>query len=246
MIKQLMHGLVTGLAALTLSGCAVHFKPEDVPKDFSVYPEYRVGMDVFYTKANVSRQLRTTPVHLNDPFLSGSTTTGNPRGPDVALKVGAVASAGVPKFRVYAGGDLRYSCSLMYSGIDARKQQDSDTRPAAQGSFVDTQLIPSYTVLPLVGLEAALGDFTFRVEAGLPYAGFKVRSGHERYGKFEQVQQDTWAGWGEHVKGDVLYKISDDWRAGVSLGYEHFGAEFGGEKSDIKSILGFLQFEYKF
>ncbi len=246
MIKKLMNGIVTGLAALTLSGCAIHVKPTDVSKDFSVVPEYRVGMDGFYTKANVSRQLRTTPAHPNDSFLSGSTTTGNPSGADVALKAGVVASAGVPKFRVYAGGDLRYSCSFIYSGIDARKQQDSDTRPAAQGSFVDTQLIPTYTILPLIGLEATLGEFTFRVEAGRPYAGFKVRSGHERYGKFEKVQEDSWAGWGEHYKADVLYKISDGWRAGVSLGYEHYDAEFGGEKSNIKSILGFLQFEHKF
>ncbi len=243
MIKKLMRGVITGLAALTLSGCGIYMKPKDVPQDFSVCPEYRVGMDGFYTKANVSRQLRTTPAHPNDPFLSGSTTTGNPSGFDVVPKVGVVASAGVPQFRAYAGGDLRYS---VFSLIDARKQQDSDTRPREQGSFVDTQLIPTYTVLPLVGLEATLDKFTFRVEAGLPYAGFKVRSGHERYSKFEKVQEDRWAGWGEHIKADVLYKISDGWRAGGSLGYEHFDAEFGGEKSDIKSILGFLQFEYKF
>jgi len=243
-MKSIIRGMVTGLAALALSGCGVYLKPKDIPQDFSVIPEYRVGMDGFYTKANVSRQLRTTPVHPDDAsFLSGATTTSNPRGADFALKAGAVASAGVPEFRMYAGGDLRYS---IFPLIDARKQQESDTRDENSGSFVNTLLVPTYTVLPLAGLETTLDDFTFRIEAGLPYSGFKVSSGHERFGRFSQVQQDRWEGRGEHVKVDVLYKASDRLRVGGSLGYEHFDAEFGGEKSDIKSILGFLQFEYKF
>jgi hypothetical protein len=192
----------------------------------------------------VSKSLRTTPVHPDDSsFLSGETTTGNPRGLGSAVKAGIAASAGTPGFRVYAGGDLKYGA---FSAIGARKQQDSDPRPESQGSFVDTRLIPVYTVLPLVGVEAALGSTVLRAEAGVPYSKYKVESGHERFGKFKKVQEESWKGKGVHVRGDVLFRISEDWRFGGSVGYEHFDAEFAGEKSDIESILGFLQLEYRF
>ncbi len=243
MIKKLMNGIVTGLAALTLSGCAVYLKPK-IPEDFSVVPEYRVGMDAFYTKATVSRELRTTPVHPSDAsFLSGSTTTRNPSGPGGAVKAGVAASVGVPDFRVYVGGDLKYSGLSL---IDARKQQSSDPRPPEQGSFVDTRLLQSYTVMPLAGLEATVGKFIFRLEGGMPYSRFDVESGHERYGRFDPVQHERWAGWGKHVRADVLFKTSEKWYAGGSLGYEHFDAEFAGEKSDIDSFFGAVQIGVKF
>lgn len=244
-MEKLMRGLVTGLAALALSGCGIYTKPTEVSKNFSVYPEYRAGVEGFYTKANVSRKLRTTPAHPDDSF-SGETTTGNPSGFNVALKAGAVASAGTPNFRMYAGGDVRYGGHEVFSGTNATKQQEMDTRPKEKGAFAETQLLQLYTVMPVLGLEWKLDNFLFRLEGGIPYSSYQVRSGHSRYNEFEEVQQDKWTGWGEHVRADVLYNIADKWRAGVSLGYEHFDAEFGGEKSDIKSILGFLQFEYKF
>ena len=244
-MKKLMRGLITGLAGLTLAGCGIYTKPSEVSKDFSVYPEWRVGVDAFYTKANVSKQLRTTGPHPDDPFLSGDTTTGNPSGVNVALKVGAVASAGTPDFRVYAGGDVRYGGHEIFSATEDRKQQISDTREPQFGSYAFTQLLQLYTAMPVLGIEKVLGDFTVRAEVGLPYSWYQVRSGHDRYNKFEQVQQDRWDGWGQHVRADFLYKVTDNWSAGLSVGYEHFKAEFGGEKSDIESFLGFLQFEYK-
>ena len=241
MMYKLANGILAGVAAIALSGCGITLKPV-TPDDLSVRPEYRAGADLAYTQATVSRALRTTPAHPADTFLSGNTTTGNPSGIDVALKAGAVVSVGGPGLRVYAGGDARYS---VLADVSARKKREGDVRGDNNAAYAQTQLVPSYAAIPIVGIEAVIGEMTVRVEGGMPYASFKAESGDYRFDTFRPVQSARWAGWGKHLGIDARYSLAKDWRVGLSLGYEQFNAEFGGEKSDIKSFLGALQMEFK-
>ncbi len=263
MKTKIYHGLVGAFIA-SLIGCVANISPtgeyyvakkesirqgKEPPKqEFKVYPEYRFGASVVYTKTKLPAGIRTTPVHPEDvDFLTGETTTNSPTGYDLRPKAGAVLSAGIPQMRFYAGGELEWSPNSVTKPswrVYETEKQTSDSLPTEFASFVFTELTQPYTLRAVAGLETILEPFTFRIEGMLPYSSFKVESGHYRFGKFETVQTEEWKGWGKGVGASMLYD-GPPMRIGVYLGIEKFEPDFGG-KAEVKNVEGGLQASVRF
>ncbi|MEE9274463.1 MAG: hypothetical protein V3V62_04040, partial [bacterium] len=115
-------------------------------------------------------------------------------------------------------------------------------------SFVFTQLIPDpVTLIPFVGFELLMTkDFWIGAELGLPYTGFDVRSGHDRFSSFETVRKDSWDGFGKSGSGRLSYVVSDNVEIFAVGGQEKYTPRFAGEKATIRIVFGFFGIKVKF
>jgi hypothetical protein len=244
--KIVCSALIAGSALL--NGCAGYYKQgEKYDKEgFYLESELRGGCEYMRYRANLGNKIQTTPVHPDDSgFLTGSTKAEAKRGWDVPVRGGAGVSVGTPELRVGVGLDARINplAQTEYrEGIYKTAQQSSDTRPPELGSFVYTIIKPKwFTAIPVVTAEANLGDLKIRAEAGMPYGGFEVESGHDRWGEWEAAQRESWKGFGRRYTLGADIPVSEGIRVGIFGGVEKYNVEFDGEKGKINAILGAVQ-----
>lgn len=266
-LKSTLGALALSAAVLFGQGCAATSrKPVWWDQREKVYPavEARMGLDYVYYRTKLPHQIETTPVHPDDAgFLTGETRADVDSGYDIAPKLGLGASLGGENLRLIVGGDVRYNPGATTSdddsdaynftweygdGIYQRKQQASDTRSMDSGSFVFTSFDPEgVTYVPSVGIEATFfKKIRLGIEAGLPYSRFKVRSGHDRFRRWQTVQKDSWTGYGESFGasiGCIDDNPSDAKRSSISLSVrqERYEPRFAGERAEIDSFVILLQ-----
>jgi hypothetical protein len=242
--------LIAGSTAL--GGCAGYYKQgEQHDKEgFYAETELRGGFEYMQYRAKLGDKIQTTPVHPDDWFLSGATKAEVKRGWDIPIRGGAGASVGIPELRVGAGLDARINplhASEEREGIFKTEQQSSDKRAPQDAAFVYTDLKPAwFTIIPTLTAEANLGDVRIRAEAGMPYGGFKVESGHDRYCELEPVQRDSWKGFGRRFTLGADIPVTEGLRVGIMGGIEKYNVEFCGEKGKIDVILGAVQLGLEF
>lgn len=219
--------------------------------------ETRFGLDVVNYKPELGKNISTTPVHPDDSaFLSGETTTA-PSGYDSdhrgsALKLGFFSGIGSESLRIVGGIDGRWN--LMHyrdgfrEGIFSVKQQVSDFRPPSSGSFVFTQVVPgAYTLIPSVGIEGKLGErLILGGSIGFPYMEWEVRSGHDRFARWETVQRDSWKGFGTMYTATLGMELDDRNKLLVSFFHEKYRPDFAGESATISGRGLFLVFVHSF
>ena len=237
-------------------GCALNILPlaeEEAAKE-GIYTatKIRLGVEPVAYKADLGEKIKTTPVHSHDsPFLSGETATepdSYDDGFSWAPNLGLFGSIGTENLRIVGGVSGRWN--IMYyedgyrQGFHSTRQQVSDIRPESNGSFVFTQLVPdAFTFIPSVGIEGKIEDLMIGVTAGFPYMGWKVRSGHDRWGSWETVQKDSWTGFGERYTLTLGFNLddeSDDDKFFISVFYEDYEPKFAGEKAKISGIGGVI------
>lgn len=239
------------VGALASYGCTLGLKKE---KKQGIYHAARayIGFDIIRYDVDLGKKIQTTPVHPGDSgFLSGATTTDVGGGWDCAPKVRLESSFGNKNFRLRIGTDVRYNVSSLTGyreGIYDTRQQTSDTRPPGSGSFVYTQLKPdSFTYVPSIGLEATiLENIILNAEYGFPYTGFEVSSGHDRYGKWQAVQEDSWKGFGRSIGGGIDFILDDEASLSLLVRQERYKPEFIGEKARIDALIGTVVFRHEF
>ena len=251
MCRNFLHSAIIAGAA-TLAGCAGYYKQgEEAHKEgFYIESELRGGMEYMQYRAKLGNKIQTTPVHPDDWFLSGETKAEVKRGWDIPVRGGAGMSVGTPELRVGAGLDARINplhASKEREGIFQGEQQSSDKRAPQDGSFVYSDLRPTwFTIIPTIIAEANLGDLRIRAEAGMPYGGFDFESGHDRYSELSPVQRYSWKGFGKRGTIGVDFPITEGLRVGVMGGVEKYNVELGGEKGKIDVILGAVQLGLEF
>jgi len=216
----------------------------------------RIGFELTQWEVKeLGGKIQTTPVHSDDSgFLTGRTITNldGDKTWDVAPKAGLLASIGDDNLRFNIGADIRYNPLShkddYHEGLYDWRQQVSDTRPPSQGSFVFTQLTPDYfTYIPFVGVERKLSErLCLGFEVGFPYMQWEVRSGHDRWGRWETVQRDSWSGFGMRYTGNVLFKINENGEFFISPFYEQYNPEFAGQGAKIRGLGLFLGVGWRF
>ncbi len=196
---------------------------------------------------DLGSQIQTTPVHPDDSsFLTGQTTTNLDESDwGFGLTAGLVGSIGNDDLRLKIGADIRLNLFRKddyREGIYDVKQQVSDTRPASSGSFVFTQVIPDYfTYIPFAGVEKVLSEsLLLSFEFGLPYMKWEVRSGHDRWGKWQTVQEDSWSGFGRRYTGTIAFKRDGKNVWFISGFYERYRPEFAEGKADATCFGGLI------
>jgi hypothetical protein len=253
--------LAAGALAFGASGCGMKvYRDKEIGGGIYAGGAADFGLEYLrWDDIKLGKKIRTTPVHPDDAsFLSGDTTTDNPRRPDsgLALRTSLEGSAGLERVRLKVGGAARFSGSSddYREGSYDVKQQSSDTRPAADGSFVFTQFTPDTTTLiPYVGIEVIPVKNYLRVgvEYGFPYTGFEVTSGYDRYGNWQTHQSEHWSGFGQRVGATIHYSPWGE-DSGTCLflfvGKETYKPTFAGEKAEIGTLSGsvFLGFKWIF
>lgn len=220
----------------------------------SVKPRISLEAERWRVK-KLGRKIQTTSVHPDDSgFLTGETTADLKGEKKVAgaLTVGLVGLIGDDDLKLKIGGDLRYNFLSheddYHEGLYDWRQQVSDTRPPSQGSFVFSQLIPDhFTYIPFVGVETKLSEsLLLGIEMGFPYMEWEVRSGHDRWARWETIQRDSWRGFGRRYTGSILYKISEDNELFLSPFYEKYSPKFAGEGAKIDAFGVFLGMRFRF
>jgi len=253
-MKKSLAGLLAIVCA-AVSGCAFNapFRGQDEKEGIYFDGKIRSGIDVIGYDVNLGKKFQTTPVHPDDAdFLHGETTTNVGGKVDGAPRIGLEGSWGIKEARFKLVGDIRYNLLSSRTGyrvgIYDTEQQISDPRPAANGSFVFTQFRPNpFTFIPSIGFESTLSDkLVLEFELGLPYTGFDVRSGHDRYGRWQTVQKDSWNGFGLSFGGAIGWHISDDLTFFLNGGYETYNPKFAGEKAKVGAGKGAILLEYEF
>lgn len=206
--------------------------------------EPRVGFDLVRWKIeDLGKKIQTTSVHPDDSrFLTGKTTTkveGKSKS-DFSPKIGLASIIGDENLNLKIGADIRYNLLSATDGFregfyDTR-QQVSDTRLPANGSFVFTQLTPGKAAyMPFVGIEARLAEGLFwGFEIGFPYMKWEARSGHDRWGSWETVQRDSWEGFGIRYAGNLALKIHNNGELYIAPFYEEYSPDFVGEEAKIE------------
>lgn len=238
------------------SGCAVNvpLAGEEAKEGIYSKTEMRLGIEPIVYKADLGEKIKTTPVHPHDfSFLSGATSTEPDKKTTWAPTAGLFGSIGSKNLRVVGGVSGRWNMlhhdDGFREGFYDTKQQASDIRPASKGSFVFTQLVPDvFTFIPSVGLEGEIKNLTIGATVGFPYMGWTARSGHDRWGSWETVQDDSWRGFGTRYTGTLGFNLSDendDDKFFISVFYEEYRPEFAGEKAKISGIGGFIGFIHR-
>ncbi len=235
-------------------GCVVAEK--EVKQGIYSKTEMRLGVDTVVYKADLGKNIKTTPVHPDDPsFLSGETATG-PDSYDVdnlnwAPIAGLFGSIGSKNLRLVGGVSGRWNM-LHYEddyreGFHSTKQQVSDLRPKSDGSFVFTQLVPdAFTFIPSVGLEAEISNLTIGANVGFPYMGWEARSGHDRWGSWETAQKDSWKGFGTRYSGTIGFNLNNENdKLFISVFQEEYKAKFAGDKAKISGLGALLIYVHR-
>jgi hypothetical protein len=231
------------------AGCA---RPTNRAGGFDLDWATRASFDYTRWEVDLGESIQTTPAHPDDVFLSGETTADlDGREGSIDPKLGLegslswAAAGGWPGIRLRSGFDVRLNTLAFRDdfrqGHYEIEQQVSDFRPPSSGSFVFTHFDPDYfSLLPFVGADISLTDtIRIAVDAGLPYSGFTVRSGHDRFARWQTLQKDDWSGFGRSLGVTLSWDLEDvEVSAGVRR--EEYDAEFAGEDADVKNQQYFL------
>jgi hypothetical protein len=219
-------GLKSKIAALMIAGSALAsgcIYNKEMPAREGIYPSARIGGGVELTGyiLELGKNIQTTPMHPDDGGPSaGGAITNLEDGFGLAFRTDLEGSVGTDYLRIKAAAGARV-------GI-----------PGGYESYAFTQLNHDFAFIPSVGLKAKVSKNVFlSVDANFPYSGFTATSGHDRYGQWQTVQRDHWQGWGFGVAGTVEARIEENWTGSVSLGWEEYKPEFGGEKAKIDAII---------
>ncbi len=239
-IRSLFLG--AGIAFASITGCMMNaaplsdfYKKPQKTEECSIRPEYRLGIKASYTKTKLPENTRTTC----------ETTTKSPDGFDLRPTAGAVLSTG-SWLRFFVGGEAEWSLfSKLKSRHRAYEEKDHVITSEKQSPIVFTELTQLYTIKPLVGIEARIDPFKFRVEGKIPYTLVEVESGYLRREGLDSLQSDSWKGWGQGASASAFYGKESGFRGGLFVEVEKFEPDFG-KGSEIENILGFLQFEWRF
>ncbi|MFH1746215.1 MAG: hypothetical protein ABIG44_04145 [Planctomycetota bacterium] len=223
----------------------------------------RLGIEAMSYKTRLGSRIQTTAVHPADAgFLTGATATepdrfhvGNEDRRDGdeddnreeedqlnwAPTVGVFGSVGTEALRAVVGLSGRVNLLAgrtgYREGLYSVRKQHSDMRSDSNASYVFTQVWPGPAAfIPSAGLESRIGPVFLAGEVGFPYQEWNVRSGHDRGGRWQTVQRDSWTGWGIRYAGTVGVK-DDDTTYFVTGAYEDFGrVKFAGQRGDISGI----------
>jgi len=244
--------VLAAVAAMAAGGCAV-----DIPLTAPANPEglyvatkARLGLDAIAYRADVDDELATTAVHPDDVGMFTGATKANPDNFDldqlnIAPAAGLFASVGTRALRLFGGVTGRLN--LLYfsrdgyrKGIHDTRQQASDPRPGAVGSFVFTQVNPGIVgLIPSAGLEANLGKLRLTAEVGFPYQRWEFRSGHDRWGRWQTVQSGSWTGLGIRYGGALGYRFNHSLDLFAAAFYESYDTSFGAVEG-VGGVVGFV------
>lgn len=202
---------------------------------------WRARLTVPLTNYNTSGvKMESIPVNPQDSsFLHGNTNVRAKNGTDCAVQVGVAKAFEVNGWKgqgwsiaPVVGLDLQFSfLSGEQEDPDATlmstKQQSSDRRPAAQGSFVYDRLTPGVvSPIPFVGLEINCGNWVIAPELGIACKEFTRESGDYRCGEFSPTAKTSqWA-----ISPKPLLKISYKFGSneiGAFASYETYHYSFG-------------------
>lgn len=259
--SKILFFLFVAVGVPLVCGCAVNAPITEEKPEKGIYfaVDKVIGIEPVTYKAELGKKIKTTPVHPDDSgFLSGETATEpdsyelNPFRLDcinLAPNVGLLGSVGSENLR-FVGGLLARWNLLHYwdgyqQGLYSVKQQVSDVRSSGSGSFVFTQVRPDlFTFIPSVGIIGKSEKLTMELDMGFPYMGWEVRSGHDRWAKWETVQYDSWRDFGIRYTGTLGFNPNgnDNTKFFISIFYEEYRPEFAGEEAKISGIGGFLGF----
>lgn len=240
------------------SGCALDIPLVGKESREGIYPavKARLGLEAAFYKSDLGKKIKTTPVHPADAgFLAGKTAT-EPDDYDtdnlnIAPKAGIFGSIGTNNIRFFGGmlgrWNLLHYVDDYQEGFYEVKQQVSDTRPKSQGSLVFTQLKPgAFTAIPYVGVEGKIKNLIMEASVGFPYMEWEARSGHDRWGRWQAVQSDSWTGFGTRYTGSLGYELNKNSKIFFSVFYEQYKPDFVSEKGTVSGIGGFLGLIYNF
>ncbi|MFC1721554.1 hypothetical protein ACFL0Z_01425 [Patescibacteria group bacterium] len=236
--------LCLALLLLAAAGCSIYQKGIPLGEHTNGTLSVEGVFDVVQYDIELGDKIQTTDVHPADSgFLSGETTAELSSPIDGGVRFGLHYLQEYKQMGWKLGLDLRanpWGAGTGYrAGMYEVEQQSSDTRPPGSGSFVYTQLRPRYiTPIPFAGLQWRGSHFQMEIDVGSPYGDFTVESGHDRWGKWEPVQSESWSGWGQWYQGRIGYVTNSDRAYLLGVYFEKYGAEFLGEPGDI-SCWGF-------
>jgi hypothetical protein len=194
----------------------------------------RFQLELSQYTADLDTAFATTPVHPADAgFLTGSTSVQPDSYMNAGLRLGIIGYATSGYVRLGMGCDAAFNT---LGGLDSERegmydtrQQVSDTRPAGSGSFVFSQVTPSYwTIMPC--LEASVGNFesiTFTLGIGFPFMEWEAKSGHDRFGSWQTVQDDSWTGVGTRFYLAGNFNLDDNMAFSLGGYTEKYSPGFG-------------------
>jgi len=208
----------------------------------------RAGLDVVFYKAHLESGVASTPVHPDDTWLLDETTSTQPdtslgRRADVAPMGGLFATWGSERLRllggVYARWNLLHYADGYREGLYSVRQQRSDPRPAWDAAFVFSQVTPGpVSLIPTAGVEGNIGRLKWGAEVGFPLTGWDLRSGHDRYARWDSVETESWRGFGIRYAGTLAFAPTDAHRWFVSGVYERYDCDFG-KVDGLGVLIGF-------
>lgn len=248
-MKKILYALLIVFGA---AGCAVRIShPVAIANRVSGYLEFEGTAEYAGYDVRLGEKIQTTGVHPDDSgFLFGDTTTDVRTGIDFPIRLGLRWLTGTPETKLVLGSDIRFNTftnmGAYETGIYDFAQQSSDRRPTESGSFVFSHLrMPAITPIFSVGVRQQLGRCGLEVAYGLPYSSMRAESGHDRFGRWQVMQSETWSGWGQWLFGRMVWRIDkeDEIDFGISVFAEEYqGVEFLGEPAKIKSVGGTIFF----
>ena len=213
--------------------------------------EHDFDIGITYYSINLGDKIQTTHTHVDDySYLGhGDTTASINNALDFSFggSVDFVSDNDGVKWLFGIGG--RLNAGILTSGYRGGnyqvEQQRGDERRKDQQSYVFTQFIPYPVIEPHVGVKFKLFDHDTTIRYGLPWTWFRVKSGHDRYGRWETVQNEMWSGFGQSASiGMNMDKYLEGFYWGVK--YERYRLEFANEIGLIEGYTIFMRFTNNF
>jgi len=227
------------IGALGISGC----NTGDAHRRNEFYPAIapRVGVDIISYETKYPASSETTFVHDADGGPSKGSARAQIKGYDSAgFKLGLEGSVGWDYLRLKTGFDTRFNSNSSRNSYRTY-QGDSETapQPIPWQSYAYTQTWNSpMTYIPFVGIESNLDWLKLGVEYGWPKMGFNVERGHDRYGKWETVEKQSWNGTGSRL-GTYIGVRPGGKESPISFLFEYaqenYGVKFGKDKGKVKA-----------
>jgi len=156
---------------------------------------------------------------------------------------GLFLGAGTDVMKVYAGTSVRVNpihwADGYREGIYSIRKQVSDVRDDANASFVFSQVRPgAMSLVPAAGLRVAIDRWMFQGEVGFPLQKWYVRSGHDRFGRWQTVRRDDWTGFGMRYSGTIGWEMDEDGSGFfATVSYEDFPrVKFAGQRAHVSGV----------
>jgi len=158
---------------------------------------------------------------------------------NLAPTAGVFVGVGTDALRAYVGASVRvnpmYWADSYRDGMYSIRKQVSDVRDDDFASFVYSQVRPgAMSIIPAAGVRVAIDKWVFIGEVGFPYQRWYAESGHDRFGKWQEMQSDHWTGFGIRYSATVGRKFNENMGFFGTVLYEDYErVKFLGQRADI-------------